>query len=266
MIIEFLYSVEDVFIFWLISMGMLAVLLYRSLAGLRRWASLRVFLANEDGASYALPYLMTFPFYLLTVCLVIQTSIILITKIGVMHAAHAAARSAVVWKPFEEEGLVEQGLTAEKSRNAAVLAITPFASGQKAHELLWQKNFSALHRVPEALIDGFSYASLYKQLAQHSEAKDSPQNLAYVRRKFVLASAMTEVKIESEETVFNAPLHAEVSFRMPILVPGTGRLLGKMHSTEKGYYRDVRARATLPLETPISNSQTLGIDYDPSRV
>ena len=67
---------------------------------------------------------------------------------------------------------------------------------------------------------------------------------------------------EPEGNFFNKPLQVEVSYRMPIHIPGTGYLLGRMHVSRQFFYRDVRATATLPLETPESDSGKLGIDYD----
>ncbi|MGE3775546.1 MAG: TadE/TadG family type IV pilus assembly protein [Pirellulaceae bacterium] len=257
---------EDVWLIWLASCGVLSLLVARSLRSLP-WSAWSAFWRDERGASYALSYLMTFPFYLMIVCWVIQSTMILIVKIGVMHSAHMAARSAVVWRSADpSSNQAGQSLAEDKARQAAALTLTPFASGLDAHQYIFAYTWDAPSRLPGAIGKSVEYELLYRQLAKHSEAKDCLADSAFVRRKFIYASVMTNVTLTAPRNRFNEPLSAEVRFRMPVHIPGTGWILGTLHPSRKGFYRDVRATATLPLETPDTPDGLLGIEYDPSQL
>lgn len=266
MLSDLIYSVEDVWLFWLVNCAVLSVLIYRSLSS-QNWYGIASFFRDERGASYALNYLMTFPFYLILVCWVIQGTMILIVKIGVMHSAHMAARSAIVWRPahpYDDATGLQQAK--EKARCAAALAITPYASGLKAHQNVFLFDPPAQARAIAAIPHAFAYDKLYRVYAEQSEAKNHLSQSAFIQRKFRYASAMTYVDLAQHTNQFNEELHVDVRFRMPIHIPGAGRLLGTLHPSQMGYYRDVRARATLPLETPESPDGRLGIDYDSSQL
>lgn len=264
MLTELMYSIEDVWLVWITSTFLLAVLTCRSLRKFH-WRSWYQFLQAEEGSSYILPYMLAFPAYLLLVCFVIQSTMIIITKIGVMHAAHMAARSAVVWRSADPRSQ-SAGLTLarEKATDTAVMALAPYASGLKGHTQMYIYDLSgaqakAAKAIPKAAI----YAGLYQSLASHPQSKAKTD---YVIRKFIYAAAMTEVNLIERTNRFNEPLTVEVTHKMPIHIPGAGRIMGVLHWTRKGYYRVIRAKATLPLETPDSESRLLGIDYDPSRL
>jgi hypothetical protein len=198
---------------------------------------------------------------MLTVCIVVQATMILIVKCGVMYAAHNAARAAVVWRSAGPSGSDEEGL---KAHNAAVLAVTPFASGYDAHHNVYRYDLFRSLRALQAELKAHGYNLLYRQMARHTEAQDSLAKSQYVRRKFVYASAMTDVSLAEHTNQFNESLSVTVKFRMPIHIPAAGRIMGTLHWSRRGYYRDIEATATLPLETPESDTGTLGIEYDPS--
>jgi hypothetical protein len=265
MFTHLIHSVADVWIIWGLGISLLLIVVYRSLNS-RRWTSLREFARDEEGASYALAYMMAFPVYMLTVCIVVQATMMLIVKCGVMYAAHNAARAAVVWRstgPSDEEGLE---LAEEKAHNAAVLAVTPFASGNDAHRKLYQYDPFRGSRALLALPKAYAYDILYRLMATHTEAQDSLAKSKYVRDKFIYASAMTDVSLAEHTNEFNESLSVTVTYTMPIHIPLAGRLMGTRHSSRRGYYRDIEATATLPLETPESDTGTLGIEYDPSEL
>ena len=259
-------SVEDVWAMWLFSCAMLSVMVYRSLRS-EHWKTLTHFFQDERGASYALAYLMTFPFYLILVCWVIQSSMILIVKIGVTHAAHTAARSAVVWRSASlrsnADGL---NMAREASQHAAAVAMVPYASGLSAHQnaYLTDPLYANLRQLGKAKLEAFGYDQLFRQLAKNSEADGSAAESDFVRRKYVYAAMMTKVQLGPHKNNFNEELKVTVRFRMPIHIPGTGRVLGKTNLLGLGYYRDVIATAALPLETPETDDprRGLGINYD----
>ncbi len=228
-----------------------------------QWRSCKQFLQAEEGASYIFSYMLAFPIYLLLVCFVVQSTMIIITKIGVMHAAHMAARSAVVWRSADPFSLANgKKLALEKADAAAVMALAPYASGLKGHRQMYLYDLGgaqgrALKAIPKSLL----YRTLYSKIYSHPQ---SPADLDYVGRKFIYAAAMTSVTLKEKSNTFNAELTAEVSYAMPIHIPGAGRIMGQLHWTGKGYYRIVKAKAALPLETPESDDRLLGIGYDPS--
>lgn len=267
MLPDIINSVADVWAIWLFSCAALAVMVYRSLHA-QHWQSVKIFLSDERGASYALAYLMTFPFYLMLVCWVVQSTMILIVKIGVTHAAHTAARSAVVWRPASVQSDA-RGLTLakEKSRHAAAVALAPYASGLKSHTNVYLGDLFYLNpkRLGEATVESIAYEQLFQQLAKQTEAQNSIPDSNFIKRKYVYAAMMTKVDLAQHTNRFNETLQVRVRFRMPIHIPGTGRILGTMHGNGLGYYRDIEASAALPLETPetpTQNDRGLGIQYD----
>ena len=263
---ELFYSVEDA---WLISLCGCCVIVYSVYQALqsRHWLSWQGFFRDERGASYTMNYMLTFPFFLFTVCWTIQGCMILIVKIGVMHSAHMAARSAVVWRsadPYSNQAGLE--LAKEKASKAAMLALVPYASGLRSHEKLYQFDFGALGRSLEAIPAAIAYDRLYRQLAKNSAAQRRMPSSGFLQRKYRYAAAMTTVELGQHTNRFNEDLPVQVRFRMPIHIPGAGRLMGTLHWSRTGFYRDVTARATLPLETPETPDGRLGIEYDSSQL
>lgn len=262
---QLLANDRDVWAIWLISSSLLCGLVGWSLRH-RNWPSLTSFLRDEGGASYMLPYMMTFPIYMIFVCWTIQSSMILIVKFGVIHSAHMAARSAVVWRsadPFSQAKGWQ--LAEEKARQAATVCMVPFASGYRGHTQVYQLSLSGQTRAIKAIPQSLMYDQLYRQLASHTAAGNSLAKSDFVRRKFRYAAAMTtDVVLQEQSNSFNRDLSVDVTFRMPIHLPLAGRLLGTRHWTGRGYYRDITARAVLPLETPETPDRLLGIGYDPS--
>jgi len=262
MVNEFLHANSDALAIWLTSSTVLAVLIYRSIH-YGCWRAVRAFLADEGGASYALPYLMTFPIYLLTVCLVVQSTMIMLVKIGTMHAAHMAARSAIVWRSgTPDSDLANLVLANEKARQSAAVTMTPFSSGLESHRNVFQFDMVAKIRSVVAVPGSYVYDGLYRQLVGNTNAGSRVLKPTYVRAKYQYAAAMTDVTFESHVNEFSKPIIVRVNHRMPIYIPGVGRILGTRHWGGRFYYRDVESVATLPLETPESPDLQLGIGYD----
>ncbi len=260
---QLLATDRDVWALWLVSSSLLCVLVGWALRH-RNWSSLTGFLRDERGAGYMLPYMMTFPIYMIFVSWTIQSSMILIVKFGVIHSAHMAARSAVVWRSADPYSQAKGWqLAQEKARQAATVSMVPFASGYRGHTQLCLLTNPG--RFAESAPQAFVYDQLYRQLASHTAAGNSLAKSDFVQRKYLYAAAMTTgVALEEQSNDFNRDLSVDVTFRMPIHLPLTGRLLGHLHWTGRGYYRDISARAVLPLETPESPDRLLGIGYDPS--
>lgn len=234
--------------------------------------SLGRFHRDECGASYALPYVMTFPVYFLVVCLMIQATLILIIKIGTVYAAHAAVRAAVVWRSDEPEAADEDvgHMTAEnKAQQAAVFAMTPFASSQPFHLERFEQRSPTWGEQQMAE----QYYSAYVQIARDNVRSDQHDTTQFmpnpdetmsrrrVTAKYRFASAATRVIVAPDPNEWNAEVTAIVTYRMPMHVPAVGRILGQ--GTAENYHaRTIETRATIPSEVPKSDNHRLGIEYD----
>jgi Flp pilus assembly protein TadG len=267
-------SIVDVWVFWLMSVSVVSALTYCGLAR-SRWSSAREFCSDEGGASYALPYVLTFPIYMLIVCIMIQATLILMTKIGSIYAAFAASRAAVVWRSSDPEDDDESYENARfRATRAAVIAMTPYASSSPGH----QQGLIPMQIVPRvqamALVDRIAYLQLYKRLAERNanaatgdvtsyiiRDKDGIAKDEYVLNKFDYALKATEVSFDRDPVNWNEDLSVTVTYRMPMLIPGAGRILGQ--SGRAFYARDIVSTVVLPAETPRSENRTLGIPYTP---
>jgi len=204
-------------------------------------------LAEEDGAAYAVPYVMTFPLYALFVGLVVECSLLLVTKVGTMYAAYAAARSAVVWESAKSgSGVISTQKMNDKAERAAILAMVPFASGSSQHS-----GGSA------------AGADLVAPVLTASELYRNGRfvNPNYLSRKVRYAAGHTQItSIDRASGAPDALLTANLTFEAPFHIPGIGRFLGQ--PSGKGYYViQVRTKAALPSESPQNETRDIGIQY-----
>lgn len=204
-------------------------------------------LAEEDGAAYAVPYVMTFPLYALFVGLVVECSLLLVTKVGTMYAAYAATRSAVVWESAKSgSGVISSQKMNDKAERAATLAMVPFASGSSQHSG-----------------GGTAGADLVGPVLTASELYRNGRfvNPNYLARKVRYAAAHTQItSIDRSSNGTDAQLTANLTFDAPFHIPGIGRFLG--HASGNGYYViQVKSTATLPTESPQNENRDIGIQY-----
>jgi len=279
---EYVRSVGDVWIIWLGSLLLLACLVYRATARLG-WRRLKRLCTDERGASYALPYVLTFPIYLLLVCLMIQATMMLIVKMGTVYAAYAAARSAIVWRsaePFAASNARARAVAQKNAYRAAAMAMAPFGSGHPEH---YRRMFGGGHTsyfqhwFPSTLADRGGWG-LYYRLQQDNARRDrlrpsqiipDPQAAAprrYVERKARFALRATRVVLDTGPNRWNAPVTARVTYEMPMSIPGAGRILGRPGATRRFYSRFITSTVRLPSETPKSANRRIGIDYDSTMV
>src|SRR5438445_63931 len=71
---------------------------------------------------------VTLPIYIILICLVVETTSLLIVKVGTMYAAYAAARSRIVWDP------TMPAVGQERMELAGKQAMVPFASSHPLHQ------------------------------------------------------------------------------------------------------------------------------------
>jgi len=261
---EYFHSVEDVWAIVIVCAVLLGCGVYWGLSRCS-WRSWKQFSDDEDGASYAIPYVMTFPIYLLIVCLILQGAMILMVKMGSIYAAYTAARSAVVWQ--------SAGTAAEarsKARRAAVAAMTPFASSDKRH----QKAFLVTpFPTPDAIIYYDAYARAAKENRQQDPGKVNPAirnpsriaSANYITTKYNFASRAVSLDL-TPAGAWNSDVEATLRYEMPMSVPGAGRILGRPWLPQRFYSRLIESRVTLPSETPRTPDGQIGIGYDPRQL
>jgi len=237
---EIFRSVEDVWVLWAAA----ALALTALARGPRRAGGWRRLLESEDGAAYSLVYVMTFPIYMMLVCLVIQSTLILVVKMGTVYAAFAAARAAVVWGPAEPP----MGL--EKARLAAVGAMAPFASSSSSH-------------AAGAGVSGASSPAARRYFEAYRRYSRGPATANYLISKYRFAERATEVSPGATPARPGDDLTVEMTYEMPLVIPGAGRILGHRAPwpAARFWTRRIASSATLTDETPAGPDQTLGIDY-----
>jgi len=247
---EIFRSVEWIWLLWGLSIPACLGLGY----ALRRCSSDRVKPASvwteiqsEEGAAYAVPYVMTFPLYALFVGLVIECSLLLVTKVGTMYAAYAATRSAIVWESAKSNsgGGADQRMR-EKALRAATLAMVPFASGSSQHS---GASGAGAELIPHVL----TAAELFRN--------GRFVNPNYLVRKVRYAGAHTTLSdITRESSAPDSLLKGTVEFTAPFHIPGIGRILGQ--ASGQGYYvLQIKSTASLPSESPQNESRDIGIQY-----
>ncbi len=136
--LEVFQSVEDVWVIWIITVMILAYSVRRALRGFS-WASVKRFSKSEAGASYALAYVLTFPFYLLLMAMLLQASLILMCKIGTSYSAYCTARTVTAWQGHEPSSSdnidYAKHYLRYKAKRAATMAMVPFANSYPHKDL-----------------------------------------------------------------------------------------------------------------------------------
>lgn len=204
-------------------------------------AVLRRFARDEEGAAYALSFVMVIPIYALLMCLIIEAALILTAKLGTVYAAFGAARTASVWSSH-----TTWEKTQEKANRAALIAMVPFASGTQSFR-------ASVPTSGETVADGVVYWGVYQ-----AYAKD-PQSDKYLAAKYGYASRNVKVEIEGPPEKSDSPITAKVTYQFPFNVPAIGPLLGK--KGPDGYFFNLTSTATIPNEGPRDDRKTIGIGY-----
>ena len=126
-------AVRGVEVPWLV-LGAGGLILAAGLIRLARTAHrprLAVLHRDEQGITYSMNYVLVIPIYLLIVCMVVEATFLVTAKIGTMYAAHAGARSAVVWDSANPPELPGQaGPPVGPDRDGPVRQRQPEATGR----------------------------------------------------------------------------------------------------------------------------------------
>src|SRR5262249_2808563 len=113
-------SVESVWLVGILALTAVAALILRTPPA-SRWPRWQEVLHGEEGASYTLSYVLTIPIYVLLVALILESSLLLVAKVGTRYAAYAGARSAIVWQSAQPESLRQSRI-----EQATFTAMAPF--------------------------------------------------------------------------------------------------------------------------------------------
>lgn len=261
-------------------------------------------MACEEGASYALPYVLTFPIFVLLMAVFVQASLILTCKIGTVYSAYAAARVYIVWQSASEDvsvGGKNFDFAKFKSARSASLAMVPFASSNPRHLKDMYPTFpvvigsdgvggnfvfSTFAMGLLINIDRPFYTQMYNRLLEeankndtgivHKVIKNKKQGASdeYIENKFKFAVASTRVQCSAHDKLakWNEDVTVTIRYRMPFHVPGTARILGGKSMKPwwffgpTTYYRDIESNVTLPSEAAKTPNGKIGIPYQPSLV
>ena len=186
---------------------------------------------------------MVIPCYALLICMVIETSALLPTKIGSVYAAFAAARTATVWSSATDWDNAEK-----KAIAAGRHAFVPFASSTQGLQ-------------PDAISkESASY------VMAHAEFSDAPAREKYLLRKFDYAQRAVQVNVD-RPAKWNDDVNATVTYEFPFNIPGISRIFGERRD-DGSYYFPIQSTVTLMNEAPQNdldriqtNTNPLGIGY-----
>lgn len=295
---EIFHSIEDIWCIWLLC---LVGVYFFVRVPMRKasYTNLLAFAKSERGASYALPYILSFPIYLLLMALLLQTTFIIVCKFGNVYSAHAAARAATVWQGVNKDNPdLGAGYAKYKTKRAAVMAMTPFANSSTSQREglfplypatitmsdIQNKQIDLPSNMVNLLVglDRRIYTQTYDRLLQEAIANDSAvthqiikhpdasAQSSYISRKYHYAAAATSVDYDGGVVPWNNDMTIKVSYRMAFHIPGTARFLGGKRYVwailgfDVPFYRDIETEVTIQSEAAETDSGHVGIPYNPS--
>jgi hypothetical protein len=239
---EYFRSVEAIWALWIGAVVALSLALRRLLSGTRA-SDWRRLAAAEEGAAYSLAYVLTFPLFMLLVCVIIECTLALVVKTGTVYAAYAAARSAIVWESAKPQ------LAELQVQRAAVNAMVPFASSDR--------RYAPASNSPGEASD---YVRAYRKYA------NGPGSDAYLTAKYAYAASATRVSVSPSLGAAGAEeeLAATVSYDMPFHIPGIGKVVAALGSGSAWFDKNVytiTSTIALQNEGPLGPEKSLGINY-----
>jgi Flp pilus assembly protein TadG len=240
---QWIQGVEWIWLVWLVS---LAIVFKMSCQALRRWRRpcWVVLARDEEGVSYSLSFVLLIPFYLLFVCVVFESTWLLLAKVGTLYAAHAGARSAVVWASAQPANL-----RTTRINQSVWSAMTPFATGSPS----W------LGLSGDAFGDALDYAAAYNLYSPASNDPNAQPGFGTMTNRYLTAASRTSWQQQVDTSRPDGDLTVTVTYRAPLHIPGAARILNP-NGSQNEY--SITSKATLPNEAPASANGTLGIDYE----
>jgi hypothetical protein len=160
-------------------------------------------LAGAEGGTAVLDFVLTLPFFAMSVMIVVQTALLVNARLVVGYAAFAAARSAVVWVPAGDLDVAREHAT-----DAAALACLPISPGVGG---------------PIATLSGAEVALAF------IGGSDPLRRIARAGAKYQYALAATSVELSGiEDPAQAAPITATVSYRFYLSVPYAGAIFAAL--------------------------------------
>jgi Flp pilus assembly protein TadG len=234
---QWIHGVEWVWLVWAVAAAVVLRMTWHMLRRWRqpRWAEL---VRGEEGVSYTLSYVLVLPLYLLFVCVVFEASWLLMGKIGTLYAAHAGARSQVVWASAQPSNLATT-----RTNQSVWSAMAPFVSAEPR----WR--FVPL----EATLQAAEYTAAYRSnlTPNHPNANVPDSTLG---ARYLWAASRTSWQAQFD-TPRKGDVTVTVTYDAPLHIPGAARIFSS------GRDFTIRSSATLPSEAPVSADGTLGIEY-----
>ncbi len=206
-----------------------------SIACRRTPRAVRRLVLDEGGAAYTLSYVMVFPILMLLVALSVESALMLMAKLGTVHAAYVAARVAAVQGSARDWPNARQRI-----EQATRQAMVPFANGAN-------RSSGTADDLQQ------SYRRAYRQWADDAVAD------GYIQSKQRDVGVAVQVEVGGPPTSWQSEITAEVTYRYPFRVPGLGRLLGER--SDSGFTFPLTSRVTLPNDGPQNQWQDMGIGY-----
>jgi len=264
---EIFRSVEIVWLLWLTSMAVFGFLSRRFLIRISRtdfraiWhrLSLRRFHRNQNGAAYSLSFILILPFLVFLIALIIETSYMLVAKIGTMHAAFAAARTGTVWSTGDTSDEAGNGFSSPakvKAGQAAVTAMVPYASGTP--------NVSGYENDAAE-----KYYRVYSDIKAHNPTPPpkgwgKELDKSYIKKKYRYAAYATQAELslapneKKNAARWEQYVQAKVTYEYPFTVLPVGRaLLGKEKDGRVVY--EIQSTAKINNECPRNEKGKMGI-------
>ncbi len=213
----------------------------------RPFRTTRRILRRTRGASYSLPFVLVVPLYLMLMIGAIEVAFLMLARIGTQYAAHAAARSAVVWRSARPANLRD-----ERAHQSAAASLAAFVGGR-------EKELETAGPVPAwAGPLGDDFATATQKFATPAAADDpaiprpyqrsrTPPDADFLRRKYQIAAARTKVEVKADDPNNpRTPLTVTVTFRAPLYMPIVSRFLDPDRSA--------------PFEYPLSATVVMAAD------
>lgn len=234
-----------------LAIGMLRLLVYLSGAtlDLRRLKQLN---RCQDGAVQSLSFVLTLPFFVMIVMLIIQVSQIMIANVILQYSAFAAVRSAVVWIPAnvslqETENRISSFDLIQQTGDGEQYRVAPF--GQKYSKIKQAAVLALLSQGPsrdlgysldsEGEQTSLALATLYRGLDADSVSNGLISTR--LRNKLAYTYSNTDVQIEFWHRNRLNPWHRDPPLQVEYQIPP---YLDEFSMNELGWQDHITATVT----------------------
>jgi len=239
-------SVEIILPLWVLACALLFFLLrgfIRNFLAAIKAVQWRSFNKEERAAATTVEFAMAIPVLILLICFVLDTTFLLMAKMGTVYAAFGTARSVCVWEASLDESSVNDWATSTAIRN-----MIPFSSGSKTLDRVSADSSSP-------------YLEAYKNYTSEMDAKSASNKYITAKRDYAAKSVIAEVLVEPDpDDSLGEVINVTVTYEYPTPFAVYAKLFG-----EKGhngfYVIPVSSTIKLHNELPRNLDKKLGINY-----